>query len=146
MVAEGTAAIEHQQRSGIGAGRRMDRHHSVRMASQSPLWRGRPGCRGAGPFPGGPGCGNPGSALRRLPPAMAGKLARGLAQKLPRVLGLEWAQVLGRALQPLLALLLCCLAAAPTLAQAADSSPTSAGLPATAPFSLRASRRSPPQR
>jgi len=50
-------------------------------------------------------------------------------------LGREWAQVWGLALQPLLslALLLGCLAAAPALAQATDSRPSSAGLPATAP-------------
>ena len=135
MAAKRTAAIEHQQRSGIGAERRMDRHHSVRMASHSPLWRGRPGCRGSGPFPGAPSGGKPGSAPLRSPPAKAGKLARGLAQKLARGLGREWPQEWSRALQPLLslALLLCYLAAAPALAQAAGSSPASAGQPATAP-------------
>jgi len=135
MVAEGAAAIEHQQRSGIGAERRMDRHHCVRMALQSPLWRGRPGCRGSGPFPGAPSGGNAGNAPLRSPPAMAGKLARGLAQKLARGLGREWAQEWRQTLQPLLSLtlLLCCLAAAPALAQAAGSSPANAGQPATAP-------------
>ena len=66
---------------------------------------------------------------------MAGKLARGLAQKLARGLGREWAQEWSRALQPLLSLtlLLCCLTAAPPLAQAAGSSPASAVQPATAP-------------
>jgi hypothetical protein len=65
---------------------------------------------------------------------MAWKLARGLAQKLARGLGREWAQEWGRGLQPLLslALLLCCLTAAPALAQAAGSSPDSAGQPPTA--------------
>ena len=135
MAAKRTATIEHQQRSGIGAERRMDRHHSVRMASQSPFWRGRPGYRGSGPFPAAPSGGSPGSAPLRSPPAMAGKLARGLARKLARGLGREWAQEWSRALQPLLSLtlLLCCLAAAPALAQAAGSSPASAGQPATAP-------------
>ena len=135
MAAKRTAAIEHQQRSGIGAERRMDRHHSVRMALQSPLWRGRPGYRGSGPYPAAPSGGKPASAPLRSPPAMAGKLARGLAQKLARGLGREWAQEWSRALQPLLSLtlLLCCLAAAPALAQAAGSSPASAGQPATAP-------------
>ena len=135
MAAKRTATIEHQQRSGIGAERRMDRHHSVRMASHSPLWRGRPGYRGSGPFPAAPSGGKPGSAPLRSPPAMAGKLAQGLAQKLVRGLGREWAQEWSRALQPLLSLtlLLCCLAAAPALAQAAGSSTASAGQPATAP-------------
>jgi hypothetical protein len=47
----------------------------------------------------------------------------------------EWAQEWGRALQPLLslALLLCCLTAAPALAEAAESGSASAGLPATTP-------------
>ena len=135
MAAKRTAPIEHQQWSGIGAERRMDRHHSVCMASHSPLWRGRPGCRGSGPFPGAPSGGNPGSAPLRSPPAMAGKLARGLAQKLARGLGREWAQEWSRALQPLLSLglLLACIAAAPALAQAAGSGPAGADLPATAP-------------
>jgi len=135
MAAKRTAAIEHQQRSGIGAERRMDRHHCVRMALQSPLWRGRPGCRGSGRFPGAPRGGNSGSAPLRPLPAMAGKLARGAAQTFARGLDREWAQEWGRALQPLLSLglLLCCLAAAPALAQAAGSGPASAGLPATAP-------------
>ena len=135
MAAEGTAAIEHQQRVGSGGQRRMGLHHSVRMVSESPLWRDQSGCRGAGPFPGAPGGGNPGSAPCRSTPAMARELGRGLAQKLARGLGREWAQEWGQAIQPLLslALLLCCLTAAPALAQAAGSSPASAGQPATAP-------------
>ena len=134
MAAKRTAAIEHQQRSGIGAQRRMDRHHCVRMGLQLPLWRGLPGCRGSGPFPGAPSGGNPSSSPLRSPPAMAWKLARGLAQKLARGLDREWAQEWGRGLQPLLslALLLCCLTAAPALAHAAGSSPDSAGQPPTA--------------
>ena len=119
MAAEGTAAIEHQQRSGIGAEQRMGRHHSVRMASQSPLWRGRPGDRGSGRAAGAT-CGeNPGSAPRRSPPATARRLAQGLAEMLTRGLGV--------------ALLLCGLAATPGLALAAGSGPATAGLPATAP-------------
>jgi len=135
MAAERTAPIEHQQRSGIGAERRMDRHHSVRMASQSQFWRGRPGGSGAGPFSRALGGGNPGIAPRQSPPAKAGELGRWSAQKLARRLNREWAQEWGRALQPLLslALLLCCLTAAPVLVQAAGSGPASAGLPATAP-------------
>jgi len=110
-------------------------HHSVRMASQSPLWRGRPGWRGAGPLPGAPGGGTPGSAPRQSPPATARELGRGLAHKPVRGLGRKWAQEWGRALQPLLSLglLLYYLAAAPAQVQAAGSSPASAGLPATAP-------------
>ena len=135
MAAKRTAPIEHQQRGGIGAERRMDRHHSVRMASQSPLWRGRPGGSGAGPFSGAPGGGNPGSAPRQSPSAMARELGRGLAQAFARRLHREWTQEWGRALQPLLslALLLCCLTAAPALAEAAGSGLASAGLPATTP-------------
>ena len=135
MVAEGTAAIENQQRSGIGAGKRMIGHHSVCMASQSPLWRGRHGGSWAAPCPGAPSRGNPDSALRRSPLAMARELGRGSAQKLVRGLGREWAQEWGQTLQPLLslALLLTCLTAAPALAQAAGSGPAVAGLPATAP-------------
>jgi len=66
---------------------------------------------------------------------MARELGRGLAQTFARGLNREWAQEWGRALQPLLSLtlLLCCLAAAPALAQAAGSGPASAGLPATTP-------------
>jgi hypothetical protein len=57
-----------------------------------------------------------------------------LAQTFARGLNRE-AQEWGRALQPLLSLglLLCCLAAAPALAEAAGSGPASAGLPATTP-------------
>ena len=134
MAAKRTAPIEHQQRSGIGAERRMDRHQSVRMASQSPLWRGRPDGSGAGPFSRALGGGNPGIAPRQSPPAQAGELGRGLAQTFAGRLDREWAQEWGRALQPLLslALLLCCLTAAPALVQAAGSGPASAGLPPTA--------------
>ncbi len=65
---------------------------------------------------------------------MARELDHGLAQNLNRGLGREWAQKWGRGLQPLLslALLLCCLAAAPALAQAAGSGTARADLPATA--------------
>jgi hypothetical protein len=135
MAAKEAAAIEHQQGSGSGAGQRMGRHHSVRMASQSSLWRGRPGRREAGPFPGAPGGEKPGSAPRRSPPATARELGRELDQKFAVGLGRGWAQAWGRALQPLLslALLLCCLTAAPARALAAGSEPATAGLPASAP-------------
>jgi len=135
MVAEGAAAIEHQQRSGIGAGKRMIRHNSFRMASQPPLWRGRQAGSWAAPCPGAPGRGNPDGAPRRSPLAMAQELGGGLTQKLVRGLGREWAQEWRQTLQPLLSLvlLLCCLTAAPALTLAAGSSPASAGLPATAP-------------
>jgi hypothetical protein len=66
---------------------------------------------------------------------MARELGRGLAQAFARRLDREWAQEWGRALQPLLslALLLCCLTAAPALAETAGSGSASAGLPATTP-------------
>ena len=135
MAAKRAAPIEHQQRSGIGAERRMDRHHSVRMASQSQFWRGRPGGSGAGPFSRALGGGNPGIAPRQSPAAKARELGRGLDQTFARGLDREWAQEWGQTLQPLLSLglLLCCLAAAPALAEAAGSGPASAGLPASAP-------------
>lgn len=128
MAAEGTTAIEHQQRSGLGAGQRMNRHHSFRMASETPLWRGRAGCCGAGPCPGVPGAATPGSTPQPAPPAMVRELRHGLVHE---GLGRAWRL----AIQPLLslALVLCCLAAAPALAQAAGSGPASAGLTATAP-------------
>lgn len=135
MAAEGTAPIEHQQRAGSGDQRRMGRHQCVAMAFDSPLWRGRLGGCWAGLVAGDPGGGDPGRAPRRSPPAIARKLTRGLALKLTRGLGREWAQKGGRALQPILsvALLLCCLAAAPALAQAAGSGPIGISKPATAP-------------
>ena len=137
MATERTAPIEHQQRAGSGDQRRMGRHQRVAMALESPLWRGRHGGRGANPVAGAPGGGDPGSAPRRSPSAIAWKLARGLDLKLTRGLGWKWAQEWGRALPPILslALLLCCLTAAsvPAMAEAAGSGPAGLSAPAPAP-------------
>jgi len=113
------------------------------MAIEYSPWRGRHGCRGAGPFPATLGGGESGSTTRRSPPVRAWRLARGLAQKLIRQLGRElcgelcneWVHALGRARQPILslALVLCCLAAAPALAQAAGSGPAAVAAPTRAP-------------
>jgi len=105
------------------------------MAFEFPLWRGRPGGRGADLVAGAPGARDPGSGARQSPPACGRKLAQGLRLKLTRGLGRESTLEWGRALQPILslALLLCCLAAAPALAQAAGSGPAGALAPATAP-------------
>jgi len=135
MAAEGTATIENQQRAVSGDQRRMGLHQSVEMALQSPLWRGRHSGGGAGLVARDPCGGDPGSAQRRSTAAFGRKLARGLGLKLTRGLGREWAQKWGRALQPILtvALLLCCLAAAPALAQAAESGPSATAAPTNAP-------------
>ena len=66
---------------------------------------------------------------------MAQKLTRRLGGELCGELCREWVHELGRARQPILslALVLCCLAAAPALAQAAGSGPAGVAAPTTAP-------------